>query len=361
MKYLKLKSLLPVTAALALAACGNADRWHVNGIIDGAEGQLLTLEGSHNGKWYVLDSIRLDASGNFDFAQEPAGYPDIYRLTIDNRSLYFPIDSINTITVNAARDDFDNQYTVSGSRSADMLQEVNEKISASIAANGIEGALNDRLMKRELSELILGDQSGVVSYYIINKKIGDSRLFNPADNADLRIIGAVANAFTNFRPEDPRTDYIKNLYLGYRYAMSMPNDTLEVTEINYHDIKLLDEKGNSRALSDIVGKGKPVVVNFTTYAAEESPAFNIELAKAYEAGNIEIYQVSLDTDEFMWRETAKNLPWITVLNSPKDGTRNLINYNIGALPATFIIDRAGMLSERVNDITKLRESVAKTR
>lgn len=359
MRLLTLKTILPAAALLTVAACSQSDRWHVSGTVDGADGQLMQLERSYNGNWYTLDSLRLTADGKFEFSQEPTGYPDIYRLTIDGRSLYFPIDSINDITVTASMPEFDSRYTVGGSLSADMMQSVNEKVAAAIARNGVAGAVTDETLKRELSGMILGDQSGIVSYYIINKSIGTNKLFNPADKGDLRIIGAVANAFSNFRPDDPRTPYITNLYLGYRRAMSLPADTVVATELTFFDMSLLDENGKQQSLSDIAGKGRPVIVNFTSYAAEASPAFNIELAKAYNTGGVDIYQVSVDTDEFMWRDTAKNLPWTTVLNTPKDGTRNLVNYNVNTLPATFILDRNGNIVERVTDITRLADSIRK--
>lgn len=357
-RFLK-KAVFPVAAALAVAACSQSGKWQVSGTVDGADGKLMLLERSYNGNWYTLDSLRLAADGTFKFSQEPTGYPDIYRLSIDGRSLYFPIDSVNEITVSTSLPEFDSRYTIGGSLSAEMMQAVNEKIAAAVARSGASGVSADETLKRELSGMILGDQSGIVSYYIINKSVGANKIFNPADKADLRIIGAVANAFDNFRPDDPRTPYIKNLYLSYRRALAEPTDTVAVTELTYFDMALLDEKGNEQKLSDMVGKGRPVVINFTSYAAEASPAFNIELAKAYNAGGVDIYQVSVDSDEFLWRDTAKNLPWTTVLNSPKDGSRNLVNYNVGALPATFILDKNGNLVERVTDVTKLADTLKK--
>ena len=73
----------------------------------------------------------------------------------------------------------------------------------------------------------------------------------------------------------------------------------------------------------------------------------------------EIYQVSVDPDEFKWRQSAKNLPWITVYNSSVDGTDNLIRYNVTNLPTAFIINRNGEIAERVNDITKLESTLNK--
>ena len=98
------------------------------------------------------------------------------------------------------------------------------------------------------------------------------------------------------------------------------------------------------------------MLNFTVYSAEQSPAFNLELAKIYEkrkAAGLEIYQVAIDEDEFQWKQSAKNLPWITVYNSPVTGAANLMSYNITTLPAIFIINRKGEIVERVENIADL--------
>ena len=52
-------------------------------------------------------------------------------------------------------------------------------------------------------------------------------------------------------------------------------------------------------------------------------------------------------------------PWVTVYNSPKDGEATLRDYNVGALPAIFVINRNGELVERVEDPTRLSSAVAR--
>ncbi len=140
----------------------------------------------------------------------------------------------------------------------------------------------------------------------------------------------------------------------------MPTDTIVAQEIHLPEITLLDDEGNTQTLSEVTSKGNVVVLNFTAYSAEASPAFNLELAKIYNANKgkgLEIYQVSVDDDEFFWKQAARNLPWITVYNSPKEGAANLLRYNVTSLPATFIINRNGELVERIEDITRLESAI----
>lgn len=355
---MKIYHFLLAAAAVTIASCNHEAKWSVSGNITGGDGKLLTLERSFSGQWDIVDSVRLDDKGAFKFESAPAGYPDIYRVSIDGQSAYFPVDSIDDIELSADASTLGSAYSLSGSTSAEMLEGINKLINDKVAAKG-RAAVTDSLLKRELSGMIMGDMSSIVSYYIINKEIGGRRLFDPADKGDLRIIGAVTNAFSTMRPNDPRTRIMEAQYKAWRRAHNATTTTIEASEIGYPEIVLKDAANNERALSSLVGHGKPVIVNFTAYGAENSPAINVVLANVYNAGGVEIYQVSVDSDEYLWREAARNLPWTAVFQSPRDGNSALRSYNVQTLPMTYIIDRNGMLSERVDDITQLAAKVAK--
>lgn len=351
-------------AALCLFGCGNSNEWTVDGRIENAEGKTMYVEASDNGRWYALDSITLDAGGKFSFSHAPAGYPDIYRLRLEQSTLYFPIDSVETVTVIAKADAFESDYTLEGSSSAEALMAVDRRVQASLSRNGIGGIASDTLLKNDLSTMLLQDPSGIVSYYIINKRIGGIQLFNPANPKDLRIIGAVANAYDQFRPTDPRTTYLRNLFLSNRphRDTAAPADTLRAREVSVFEIKLYDNAGNRHSLVEEASKGNVIFLNFIAYADENAPAYNRRLRPIYERyrdRGLRIFQVSLDTDEIQWRQTAANLPWITVYNpSTDEGVRNVMNYNVGKLPAGFIINRNGEVVKRVDDIASLENEIA---
>ncbi|MDE6439149.1 MAG: AhpC/TSA family protein [Muribaculaceae bacterium] len=356
------KVALAAAFAGVLTGCSEK-KWHAEGRIDGADGKDLVLEApTYHGGWYAVDTVSIGSNGSFKLSGKPAGHPEVYRLTIDGNSYYFPVDSLETVTVNADK----NGYTVSGSASADRMQEINAMIDKVVSTSGEKAVAYDAGLKRALAEAVLRDPSGIVAYYTIFRRVGDTRLFDPADKADLRLIGAVANAFAQNRPSDPRTPFLAQLYTSGRKAVfgttSQPTDTLVATEITLPEISLLDENGKRRSITDEASKGKVIVLNFTAYGAQESPAFNVALAKVYDdykARGLEIFQVSVDEDEFFWREAARNLPWITVYNSPKEGAATLMRYNVQGLPATYIINRDGELVERVDDISRLSSSVGR--
>ena len=105
--------------------------------------------------------------------------------------------------------------------------------------------------KDELSRDLVKDPAGIVAFYLINKYIGDKPLFDPLDKKDFKIIGAVTNAFANFRPNDPRTSYMVDNFkvgLSQRRSESAPRDTLVATEASLIDIKLMDQHGKMQSL-----------------------------------------------------------------------------------------------------------------
>ena len=359
---------LTALCVAALSSCSTDSKWHINGQIkDLEDGQKLVLEGNNQGYWYVIDSISPSKNGSFNYAGEIHGYPDIFRLRLGDNSIYFPIDSIETVTIEASAPDISTGYTLSGSNSAINLARVDSLINSVAASKGVLSLANDGDLKRKLGEMVVADPAGIVSYYIISKRAGNVALFNPQNPVDHRIIGAVANSFNTLRPDDPRTKYLTRLYLSNRRSTANQTNTdsnLRAQVVHAFEIDLVDDEGKRQSLLEVTSKGHPVILSFTAYGAEWSPAFNVELNKVYEKyrdAGLEIFQVSLDSDEYNWKRVAKNLPWITVLNNLSDGDKTLRQYNVTAIPTTFVFNSKGELAERILDIADLDQAVAKSR
>lgn len=354
-------------AALACACSSNTNSWHLTGKIEGVDSkEPVVLEGNNQGYWYPLDTIETQKDGSFKYEREAQGYPDIYRLRIGKQAVYFPIDSIETVNITATAPDIAANHTISGSKQALALAHVDSLINSVAAKKGVSAMIADQDLKRALGEAIVADPAGIVAYYIISKNVDGRPLFNPAEAFDNRLIGAVANSFSAQRPGDPRTAYLTRLYLANRKPGSNPVPEnvkpLQAREVRAFDIKLFDNAGREHSLLDETAKGKVVVLNFTAYVADQSPAYNVALNKLYEkykAQGFEIFQVSVDTDEYLWKQTAKNLPWITVLNDLADTQNVLRVYNVGALPTSFVFNRAGEVVERPADIAELDKAIAK--
>ncbi|MBP5498453.1 MAG: AhpC/TSA family protein [Muribaculaceae bacterium] len=363
MNLMKVKTFITaMIMVLALASC-NGNKFRVSGTIEGAgDSTQLVLEESSNGSWFILDSIKTTGNGAFEVSHQAPQYPGIYRIRMNSQSIYFPIDSIDNISISTKLKTFDTDFTVTGSEHAAQVMQIDKDAIKYMASAAGEEELAK--WKRSLADMVLADPGGIVSYYIINKYINGQPLFNPADSKDLKVIGAVANLFRQFSPQDPRTDYLVNLVLNAQREQRAQQtrsdlDTLQVSMTSLFNINLEDYDGVKHDLQSEAGKGNVVILNFTIYEADFSPAFNKILNDTYikyKNRGLEIYQVSLDRNDVVYRQAAKNLPWITVYDPTGSSSAP---YNISSVPTVFIIDRSGVVAKRVDDVTQLPQEVAK--
>lgn len=358
---------IPTLAALAVAACSGPEGWTVEGTVEGGDGRKMAVEGFNAGRWYVIDSVQIERGGSFAYhAPAPAAVAEVLRLNFDGRTIYFPVDSTDRLSISTDTAGFGTDYTLTGTPAAEKIVAIDRMIAAGVAAKGADGALADAELKQKLNEIAINDSTCIAAYYIINKNIGGRPLYDLSQRRDLGIVGAVAQRFADMRPDDARTKWLTQIYLAARRASNpaaaTSGVTLEAQESGLIDITRFDNRGASQSLAEVAGKGGVTVLSFTNYDLENSPAYNVILAdlhRRYAAQGLQIYQIAFDADEVEWKRKADNLPWITVWNSPVDGADVLMQYNVGTLPLTYVIDRNGTIAERVVDPAKLSAAVAK--
>lgn len=352
-------SLLAVSS-LSLLSCSSNDEWKVNGEIAGANGKTAILEVSDNGSWHVIDSVKIKDNGAFSFEVQRSLYPDIYRIGVEGKQIYFPVDSTETVTVTASFDNMDRRSTISGSQSADMMQAINTRIADALENAPADSVLRDAALKRQLAEIIQPDWSNISAYYLINKTIGQNPLYNPSNSFDRGIISAVANSYKTAKPDDPRTAMLEQLAISQRRAYS-PGVAVEAEQVFFPELNMKDFHKKDQSLTELWKNSKVVIVNFTAYTAENSPALQMVLGEVYNKYHdkgLNIYQVGCDPEEYRWRIAAENIPWTAVYSSPEDASQ-LLKYNVQEIPLTFVIDASGEHFERVSDLNELDATVAK--
>lgn len=358
-----IKLAIAAMLAAATTACTQSNNgWGVEGSIEGLDGGKVAIERFNNGRWLVVDSIAPKADGSFAYTAESASlYPEIMRLTLDGNSIYFPIDSVDHITVEASASNF-TAGKVSGTVQALRMQSVDSLLQATISQHGAEFALTDSLTKRELFKIAHSDPSVVTLYYLVNKTVGGRQLFDLAQSFDLRLYAAVAQRFNTELPDDPRTAYLAERATRARQAINPTTTELVVPSTGLFELERYDAKGKKQSLAAMASQGGVTLLSFTSYNIESSPAYNIilnDLWEKYHDKGLYIYQISFDADEASWRQRAINLPWTAVWNATTDGNEALIKYNVGALPMTYVINRQGEIVERVIDPDQLASMVAK--
>jgi len=371
-----------VVAALAFTACSEK-KFHVEGSIDNAKDSLLYFENISLEGPVVIDSVKLDADGTFDFSDKCPEAPEFYRLRIAGQIINISIDSTETVSVKAKMPEMAANYEVSGSEECSKIRDLSLKQIAlqnsiialqknfSLGSDVINDSINKMLgayKEQVKKDYIFKEPKAASSYFALFQAIGPYLIFNPRDNRDdIKVFAAVATSWDTFHPGALRGENLHNIAIeGLKTAriiaadqQSMQIDASKVSEAGIIDIKLLDNKGNARTLTEL--KGKVVLLDFHVFAMDESPKRILmlrELYNKYHAQGFEIYQVSLDSDEHFWKQQTAALPWISVRDANGSSSSILPLYNVQAVPDFFLIDRSNSLVNRASQIKDVDAAIA---
>mgnify|MGYP002782828840 FL=1 len=362
------------------SACNNSSDFTVKGVVAGADGQLMYLENVGLSNVVTLDSIKLAPGGKFKFTEKRPEYPDFYRLRLNNQLINFAVDSTETISFVADAGTFATSYSVEGSENSKAIKAITlAQLDANQAISRLRKEYEDKMIsdttyrtkvlaaadayKEVARKYIYSAPMSTAAYFALFQQIDGLLFFDLYDRKDVKAYGAVATSYDHAYPESPRSKHLYNLTLQsmkvLRAQRPVDYSNVETKEISFLDIELPDVRGEVVKLST-VAPGKVVLINFTAYQTEWSPALNMalgELYTKYHDQGLEIYQVSLDSDFHFWRNRASNLPWVTVRDPQSVYSQVAGLYNVKQLPALFILDRKGNLVKRVEDVKKLETDV----
>lgn len=346
---------IPIASFMVMSCSGPS--FHVEGEVDGADNEKIVLEkAGYNGSWIVMDSTRTSGSGSFEFSGPAPEAPEIYRLRLGDRFVYLPVDSVETLKVRTSLKGFGADCTVEGSELAGDMARFERQLGAFVPYSANPDSARN-FKRRVFSEYLMDARGNVLSYYILTKVLPDGKpLFDMSQTEDLRFLTAVATAFRQYRPEDPRSKMLEEMSLAgmrRRNASSGRQRVLQAQELKMIPIELTDEENRVVRLSDVAGKGVPTAVVFSLLTMEDSHLLNRELSDLYSKGGLRIYQVSLDQDRYAWREAARNLPWTTVFDPQGEMSEAAARYNVTELPAIFLYNANGELVERPADVKAL--------
>ena len=363
-----------------LSACNNSSDFTVKGVVAGADGQLMYLENVGISNVVTLDSIKLAPGGKFKFTEKRPEYPDFYRLRLNNQLINFAVDSTETISFVADAGTFATSYSVEGSENSKAIKAITlAQLDANQAISRLRKEYEDKMIsdttyrmkvlaaadayKEVARKYIYSAPMSTAAYFALFQQIDGLLFFDLYDRKDVKAYGAVATSYNHTYPESPRSKHLYNLTLQsmkvLRAQRPVDYSNVETKEISFLDIELPDVRGEVVKLST-VAPGKVVLINFTAYQTEWSPALNMalgELYTKYHDQGLDIYQVSLDSDFHFWRNGASNLPWVTVHDPQSVYSQVAGLYNVKQLPALFILDRKGNLVKRVEDVKKLEADV----
>ena len=366
---------------VGLSACDNEPKFKIQGEVTGAEDKTLYFEASGLGGVSLLDSVKLGSNGSFSFAEMRPESPEFYRLRMGNQVINFAVDSTETVMVKTNAAKFDTDYTIEGSENNLKIKELvilqaelQQKVDK-LAQSGLPAGLAQNQLMKYINEYkekvkrnyIYAAPNKTYAYFALFQTLNGYMIFDPlASKDDVKCFAAVATSLNNAYPHADRSRNLYNMFIkGMKNTREPQQEVVEIDpsiikEADIIDIKLKDLKGNTRTLTEL--KGKVVLIDFTVYNNAMSAAHNLalrELYNKYQSQGLEIYQISLDSDEHFWKTSADNLPWICVRDAAGPYSQYVSIYNVAGLPSVFLVGRDNVLKLRGENIEDLEAEVRK--
>ena len=382
-------SFIAAVAALVLTSCSHEPKFTVEGTIAGAQDSTLYLFHRSMSGTVLLDSVKADENGHFSISAAAPDSPDLYILSVGQQGreyLNFSVDSTETITINGKLPALAQNYSVSGSPSSEKIRQLammhsqlqqrvydlegNRLLPPALMLDSLQQMLREYKDSLFHNYIVQEPQSAYAYFALIQKlnhRYADlsNDIFELGDSLDDIAYRAVATCWKQFHPESERAQQLWNMveqHINATRKLAAEQQKLidegRIRVANIVDLSLPDRRGNERTLSELAGQ--VVLLDFHLFASPESAAFILKLRELYDRYHdrgLEIYQVSVDDDEFQWKQATANLPWISVFDPSKS---SCLQYNVTAVPEFFLIDRNNALqmrAEQMEDIDKAIESL----
>lgn len=372
------KIAMIMLGVLLIAACQRDKTFTVEGTIEGAKDSTLYFYNRSMSGIVLLDSVRLGDDGRFSLsAAAPVGGPDLYVLRVGSQWVNIAIDSTETVTLKARLPELAQGYSVSGSEECEKIRQLaimhsqlqQQVFTVEQDMSMMGPAMSDSLLRmlrrykeRVMQEYIFQEPQTAYAYFALSQTLNHlywstSPIFTIGDSIDNRAFRAVATCWKQFYPESERAQQLYNMVereINNSRKIAARRQQLEEEKIIVSDIidlQLSDKNGRTRSLSEL--RGKVVLLDFHLFSTQESGGRILklrELYNRYHDRGLEIYQVSIDQDQHLWKQAVASLPWVSVYDP--EGT-SCARYNVQMLPEFFLIDRNNALQKRSTQIKDL--------
>lgn len=384
---MKKSFLLLFFALTILAACQpKVDRLAVSGQLKNAAGEKLYIDLVGTTAVNTIDSITLDSVGSFCFKVENPVHFDLYRLRSSGTGITVAVLPGQNVEVTASLPNMNGNYSVNGGTANDTLRMLiaeQMRMESELVRMVRNSQDSYTVQNQKLREQLLIDASIIkndyiypnplspAAYYALFISMNGIPLFSPTTNrADAKTFATVASQYDFHYPGLTRGVHLRNVALKAmdatkQYASTPASDSVQkyfnslVRETGLIDIELPNLDGNICSLSEL--KGKVVLLDFTAYNTDYSAEYTLLLRDVYsrfDHSDFEIYQISLDPDQYFWRNAADPLPWIAVNDERGLDSPLLDLYRVDAIPSAFLIDSDNNITERLVTTDSLTYKIA---
>lgn len=368
------KIITIASAALIAAACTTGAK--IEGTLEGAPSKEVVVRMLDVNRYVTLDTLKVNEAGAFSYKVEiEKGQPEfIYMFHNDTKIASLLLEAGDNVKI--ITDTLGN-CSIEGSEESVRLTQIEKAYGEALVkmadlAEKAQGE-NGEEYRRQLGKEYVDYYRNSVKYVMENShSLTVVPVFFQYFGADLPVFSQSTDAI-HFRNV---SDSLETVYPDSKYVKALRTEAerrfnfLELQErlssvepVGYPDIELPDLKAQKRKLSEV--EAKTILVYFWSAAEATQKMFNLDVLKPlyedFHKKGFEIYAVSLDTDKTIWAQVVKeqNLPWINVCDSRGAASSYVTMYNIGALPAAFIINDGELVDGDIVDEASLRNLIKK--
>ena len=362
-----------MAAVMLMAAC--TPNAKISGIIESAPSSEVVVKLLDVNRYQVLDTVATDASGRFTYKVDvQKGQPEfVYVFRNDVKVASLLLEAGDKVSVTA---DTLGNYTIESSEESQKLAQVEKDHAAAMGRLNAIAARMENASEAEMAELRREIGKEYVDYYRnrVLYILKNSRSLTSVPvlfqnfGADLPVFSQTTDAIHFMNVSDslaivyPESKYVKALRkeaerrFGY---LELETVMQNAQEIGYPDIELPNINAEKIRLSEV--DAKVVMIYFWSAADANQKMFNLDVLKSlyedYHGKGFEIYQIALDPDKTTWAQVVKqqSLPWINVCDGLGANSPYVLTYNIGALPAAFIIADGELVDGQIVDEKSLRK------
>lgn len=351
------KMLVLATSALMLVACSEKPGYEITGTVNNPalEGKCVYMYPYGDAEAAPIDSAVV-TNGSFvfkgtqdsavlrtlKFSEEvvprsygPAGESGIFTATfvLSNGKLQATLDSLSDVTGTP-----DNDAVAAFRKEIRSMRAEQETLVAALKSE-------DEAAKREAEQ----------KYDAIDRAIVDKAEAFIGENINNALSGVVFYSFRYELPEDAQNQLVAKAGDVFKSVPGISQimerlENLKTVAVGkkFTDFPMKDVNGKDRKLSDYVGKGKVVLIDFWASwcppCRREMPNL-VEVYKQYKAKGFEIVGVSLDSKQEAWEKGIKDLnitwPQLSDLQGWKNSGAAL--YYVNSIPHTILVDKDGTI------------------